>query len=131
MAKCVQISRKHRKLCAGDLDKEIQILERDMVAPLAGEVDYDITFDTDTAPVIYASVETPRGRAIFDGTGTQVDVTHQFGVYFDTTYSVEDFVLMEGRYFRILDVQDLEERHEWIILSCSERGTEDNPANKA
>lgn len=131
MPVCKTVPREHRKLCAGDLDKDVQVLERDIVPPDAGEVDYDIDLNTATAPIVYASVKTPRGRAIFDGTGIQVDVTHTFGVRYDETYTAEMFVLMEGRFFRILDVNDLDERHEWMVLSCAERGTEDNPANKA
>ena len=131
MPKCASVPREHRKLCAGDLDKEVQILARDITPPEADEVDYDITMDTAGQAIAWASVKTPRGRAIFDGTGIQVDVTHTFGVYYDATYTAEMFILMEDRFFRILDVNDLEERHEWMVLSCSERGTEDNAANKA
>jgi len=131
MPTCVGVPREHRKLCAGDLDKEVQILARDILPPEAAEVDYDIDMDTAGTLAVWASVRTPRGRAMFDGTGIQVDVSHTFGVYYDASYTAEMFILMEGRFFRILDVNDLEERHEWMVLSCAERGTEDNPVNKA
>lgn len=127
MPRCINIQRKHRKLCVGDLNDEIQVLDRAMVAPTFDTPDFDISFSEIEG--IFASVNTVAGRTMFDGTNTEVDVTHEFGVYFDTRFTAEDFVLFDGRYFRILKVEDYEERKEWNWLVCSERGTTVNQSN--
>lgn len=130
MAICKPMPANHRKLCAGDLIHEVQVLEKSLVPPVAGSVDYKIEFDQDKSPVVFASLSTPRGKVIFDNTGTGRDVTHVFGLYFNPDYTSENVVLFDGRFFDVLDVNDLDERHEWMVLSCAERGDIGNKANR-
>tara|TARA_Y100000310_G_scaffold320268_1_gene376546 strand:+ start:7915 stop:8310 length:396 start_codon:yes stop_codon:yes gene_type:complete len=129
MALCQVIRRKHRKLCAGDLRDDIQILDRSIAPPEGGSADYTIDINDTTAPFIGASISTPAGKKMFDGTGTEYDITHIFGVYYEPEYTSENYVLFESRLFRILFAEDLEERHEWTLLYCTERGTTDNAVN--
>lgn len=129
MARCTTIRSKRRRLCIADLIHEIQVVDRSIVPPDHGETIYTIEFDIETSPVVFASCETPRGIKIFDSTNLEQDVTHRFGVYFDPSYTVENFVFFKNRFFRILDANNLDERDEWTILSCVERGSEAKAAN--
>ncbi len=130
MAICQNVSPKHRKLCAGDLNNEIQVLTRDLIPPVSGDPDYTVEVDSDIAPIVFCSIRTTNGQPIFDGTGTNdVQITHIFGVYFDESFTSENVVLFEDNLYQILSVEDLEERHEWMFLYCVISGTTNNASS--
>ncbi len=131
MGKCQIIRAKRRRLCVADLEHEIKVLDRTIVPPSSGSTDYTIDFNTDEVGIVFSSIQTPNGVTIFEGTNIEQKVTHVFGLYYDSTYTAEDYVLFENRLFRILDVNDLDERHEWTLLSCVERGFETEATNFA
>lgn len=129
MAKCVKIRRKTRKICIGDLNKEIKIQDRAIAEPLFNTVDFDETF-TDNATV-WASVNTVSGKTFFDGVNSDVNITHEIFIRYDVTVTTESWVELSGRRIDILKVEDLEERNEFMRLICTERGANTFEATKA
>lgn len=128
MPKCSTIQRKKRKICIGDMDEQIVLQSRNITPPATDGVDFSETF-TGKATV-WAMVNTVSGQTLFDGTGTERDITHEIGIRFLSGVTAEDWVLFNDERIDIVDVQDLEERHEFMLLKCSNRGTTANAANE-
>ena len=129
MPRCVRLKRKHRKICVGDLNNTITLQDRAITAPSSG---FDATeaFTTNT-PDAWAKIDTSRGETVFDGSDTEVDVTHVFTIRWLSGITAETWILFDGERFDILDTQDLEERNEWLIMKCTNKGTTANAANEA
>ena len=127
MPKCVQIRRKHRKVCVGDMRDKIIIETRSIIAPVSGSVDFTESF-TDTKTV-FAMVETKTGVEIFDGTNLLGIATHLFYIRFIANITFQNWITFKNQKFDILDVQNLEERDEFYLLRCSLRGDETKPVN--
>lgn len=123
MARCQPIKRKHRKPCIGDMDTLITLENRVIEAPDFDTVDFDETFTAPNPPV-WSLVQTVKGKTFFDSTGTEFDVTHWIYIEFDSTVTAETWVkLDDGRRLDILDTEDLEERREFLLLQCVDRGS--------
>lgn len=120
MAQCKFVKRSHRKICAGDLDLEITLENRDIVPPLAGEVDFDENFSNSI--VVFSKIETAIGKTVFDGVDTDVIVTHKITVRFDSTITTETWILLNGNRLNILRTENFEQRNEWLLMFCTDRG---------
>ncbi len=128
MSRCTKIRRKKRKICIGDLDTEIILQNRVLTEPLFDSVDFDETFST--AATVLAMVNTVSGKTFFDGVNTDINITHQIGIRFDATVTAETWIELNGNRIDILDVDNLEERGEWLILICVDRGLITKDASK-
>ncbi len=126
MPKCTKLRRKRRQPCIGDLDTQIVLQDRSITPPTT-TVDFSETF-TENATV-WAGMSTGRGKTTFDGSNTEQDITHEFTIRFLSGITAETWILFESRRFDILDVEDFEERHEWLILRCNERGSTSKAVN--
>lgn len=130
MANCTYKKRKHRKVCIGDMDTLILLQNRAIVGPTDGGVDFTEDF-SDTGEV-WALVETVTGLTVFDGTNTEVVVTHQFYVNYDPTIEANSsWIELDGEKYNILTVEDLDERHEILLLNANLRGTTTKQVNFA
>ncbi len=129
MPTCVKIRRKKRQPCIGDMDELITLQGRTLAPPTSG-VDATEEF-ADTDPDVWALVETVSGETLFDNTGTERDVTHNFLVNFIAGVTSETWVLFNNDRLEILSVEDLDERHEFLLLKATNRGIETNEANRA
>ena len=122
MPKCMPIRKKRRNVCIGDMEDEITLENRAIQAPEFGGVDFDEKF-TAIAEYSWALIETVRGKTFFDGTGVEEDVTHWVYINYDVTVTAETWVkLSDGRRFDILRVEDLDERSDFMLLHCVDRG---------
>jgi SPP1 family predicted phage head-tail adaptor len=129
MPVCKQITRKRRNVCIGDLDSLITIENRAIEPPDFDTVDFDETFTTGVADA-WALIETVRGKTFFDGVSTEIDITHWIYINFDATVTAESWVkLDDGRRLDILRVENLDERSDFQLLECNDRG--DKEASKA
>ncbi len=129
MPQCISLRRKKRQPCIGDMDELITLQERDLTPPPKG-VDASETF-TDTNPDIWAMIETVTGEKMFDDVGVERDVTHKFTIGFIDGISSETWILFNDDRIDVLDVQDYEERHEFLVLRASNRGNFLRRANDA
>ncbi|MEK0324940.1 MAG: head-tail adaptor protein [Nitrosopumilus sp.] len=122
MAKCKKLRRSKRMVCTGDLRNEIILHDRDIEAPLFNTAEHTQEY---TDPLtVWASVTTVRGKEIFNGTQLIGIKTHIIWIRFlgNREITIENIVELKGNYLSILEVQNLEERDEWLELSCGIRG---------
>lgn len=116
------IRKGRRKLCVGDLRDRVQLQGRRLTEPAFGSADFDEAFDP--SPEAWASVKTVTGRTIFDGASQQDrEITHEVRIRHDPCVTAETWIRLEdGRRLDVVRVEDLEERHEYRVLLCTERG---------
>jgi SPP1 family predicted phage head-tail adaptor len=128
MPNCTTLKRKRREPCIGDLDTLITLQDRTITPPTT-TVDFSETF-TENA-IVWAMINTVRGKTTFDSANVERDITHEFTVRFLTGVDSETWILHEDERYDILDAEDLEERHEWIVLRCAKLGPTSKAVNDA
>ena len=74
MPACSYIKKKKRNVCIGDMRDEIVIQTRNIRPPAEDGVDFNEEFNGKAT--VWSLVNTVNGETIFDGTGTERDVTH-------------------------------------------------------
>jgi len=129
MPKCKKIKRNKRQVCIGEMDTEITLQDRAITPPVFGDPDFDENF-TDTG-IVWAAVNTVSGKTWFDGVNTDINITHEIYIYYDPTVTDQTWVLLNGRRIDILNFEDLEERNEFLKLTCTDKGPAAKQANKA
>lgn len=131
------IDGKRRTLCTGSLTEQIEIKLRSLTAPTGNSVDFSEAFTA--VKTVWAMVKTTRGSEMFDGTNLTNAYTHEFYIRFlpDTVFgtsgrlSTQEWVKYKDRYYTIQDVENFEERSEWMIMRCAERGATSKAVNYA
>jgi len=121
-----KLRRPRREICVGDLSDQIILQDRSIAAPPADSADFTELFVA--LDGVWASIQTLQGRIIFDD-HTQRDqvATHEVGIRYDSRVGAETWILLEdGRRLDVLSSEDLEERHEWILMQCTDRGPSAN-----
>ena len=124
------VKHRRRKICVGDLIHKIKLLPRDITEPGFGETDFgeDFTDERDA----FAKVITVAGTTLFNGINTDVNVTHEVYIRFDPDVGAETWVELEdGTRLDVVFADDLDERHEWLKLICTERGPASQGASEA
>jgi SPP1 family predicted phage head-tail adaptor len=128
MAKCDTIRVKHRSLCTGDLDRKITLVTRAQDAPI-NIYDYKNSFATKLS--CWAGLKTTKGRQMFYTTNEDVAVSHIFYVrYSESVYST-DWIQYGSENYDIVDVENIDERSEWIAIYCNVRGLTSSAVNNA
>ena len=132
---CKTIRSVHRRLCVGDLEHLVTILDRNIVPPKSNSANFDMNFENAGNGPVWASIKTVKGVKMFDSTDVEQTVTHVFGFYWDdieaSEAEIDSFLYFDSRYFKILDIDSLDERKEWGLISCVERGSEAKRVNYA
>lgn len=119
---------RRRKLCIGDLDRQVILSDREITEPSFGESDFGEEFPAPRA--IFAKVQTLTGRTLWNGVDTDVVLTHEVSIWYDSSVTAETWVkLDDGTRLKVEAVDDLDSRHEFMVLACRARGTEE--ASKA
>jgi len=126
---CKIIGIPRRKLCIGDLRHVVILHDRDIQPPGFGDVDFGETFVPLATP--RAAIKTVNGKVRFDGVAADVALTHAVYIRFRDDVTSETWIeLSDGRLLDIIDFEDLDERGEWLLLACAEKGDKDREANK-
>ena len=134
MSACSAIRKPKRRVCVGDMVDVITLMTRSLDAPTFNNPDFDNVFAplNASAPKSLAMIVTPKGKTYFDSVSeTDVDVTHYVYITYNPDVTSEIWVYFEGRRFDVLRVEDLEERHEFMLLTCVDRGLVTKNASKA
>lgn len=132
MSQCQSIRKRKRNVCVGDMKDVITLQNRNITPPLFNIVD----FDEDFQPIDplnterFSLIETTTGKTFFDGVNTDTPITHIIYIRFDTTVTSETWIEFESRRFDILKVEDFEERHTYMKLTCVDRGLISKDASK-
>lgn len=128
MAQCKKIRSQRRQICTGDLDRIITVEFRTITAPTSG-VDFDESFTL--IEDVGAMIKSVRGETAFDKTNTERVITDNFYIRFRSDVSAETWVEFQNDKYDIVDTEDLDKRHEFMLLKCTKRGINTNPANFA
>lgn len=122
MTVCSRSSSRRRGACIGALDQQVVIQDRAITPPVFGSPDFDESFTG--ADGTWANVRTVRGKTFFDEVNTQDrEITHEVTIRYDSAVTAESWVLLtDGRRLDILRTEDLDERHEWLVLTCTDKG---------
>ena len=126
---CRKIRIPNRKICPGDMNARITIQSRAITAPSASGSDLIETFATTNT--VWAAIKTVQGVEIFDGSNVVAIATHYFYIRYISGLTAESWIQYNSKYYDIIDIQNLEERDEFMLLRCSERGTTSNLSNQA
>jgi SPP1 family predicted phage head-tail adaptor len=129
MPKCERIKKRHRQVCVGDLQDFGTVNTRVITPPQSGSVDFTETFTKKIDS--FMLIETARGEQIFDEVDIQQDVTHKIYLPYIPTLTFQDWIEIEGQNFDIIDVEDLENRHEFQLCRCTNRGLNTKAATNA
>ncbi len=136
MPKCKKIRGQRRRVCIGDLNKLVTINNRVLQAPKGQSPDYTLLFTEDTTinpgigdlneGEVFAMIKTVNGETIFDGNNIERDVTHHVYIVWGADVTAEDWITFENDRYDVLNVEDLDEEHEFLLLRCTNRGLESN-----
>jgi len=129
MAICTKIRKKNRQVCAGDLVDYGTINTRDIAAPISGGVDFEEVFTLKVNS--FMLVETVRGESLFDQVGVEQDVTHHVYIPYISGLTFQDWIDIEGQRFNVIDVEDLDNRHDFQLCRCTNRGLATKAATHA
>ena len=106
--------------------QNITLMDRDV--GVTG-VDLDESFTNET--IVKAIVKTKRGKAIFDGSNTEKEITHEIRIAYIATVTAETWIKFKDRNLDIIDVINCGEKDQILILKCNERGHNSLPVNNA
>ena len=132
MPRCESIRKKKRIVCIGDMRDAITLNDRNITAPLFNTVDFDENFSplNSIQPEILGLVETVSGKTYFDGVNTETPITHIIYIPYNEAVTSETWITFENRRIDILRVEDLDERHEFLELTCNDQGLVTREATK-
>ena len=114
------LQRKNRVSCIGDLRERIKLHNREMQVPEFGNVDFSEKFSG--TKTVWANVNTVSGKVFFSSSNVDVSLTHEIIIRYDQSVTSETWVEFNSNNLKIVSVEDLEERHEFLRLRCTERG---------
>ncbi len=129
MPKCISIRKKKQKVCLGDMKDQITLQNRDIKG--ITDVDVDFTEAFSEKAIVWSMIETVQGVTTFDTSNTEIVITHKIYVRFDPTVTSETWIELDNRKFDIVTVTNLDERKEFQLLMCRERGSNTQPVNFA
>ena len=127
MPNCMTIKKPKRAVCIGDMRDRVTVYVRTATPSRTNGVDLSEVLSTPTS--IWAAVVTKEGKEIFDGTNLKGVATHWIYIRSISGLTAEKWLEFNGEYYDIIDVQDMDERGDFMLLRCSVRGTTSNPVN--
>jgi len=124
-------------VAAGDLREQATVRLRSIAAPAADGVDAQILMQD--AKTVWVMAVTDSGSEFFDGVNLSHAYTHKFFMRFipNTVFprsgrmSPQERITYKGREFQVVDVENLEERDEFLQVKAVERGSADTAVNAA
>jgi SPP1 family predicted phage head-tail adaptor len=121
MSVCRRAGGRKRKVCTGDLNKQITLQNRNITAPIWNSTDFGETFSGDST--VWANIQTVTGKTFFDSVNQRdTTITHEIYIRYDSTVTSETWILYDSRRLDIVAVENLEERNEWLKLTCVDKG---------
>ena len=156
MAECQPIRAKHRKVCVGDMEWLITLEDRAIQPPsngvdptelfsavptgAANQNEFDDSFGSayngEQAAVndgqVWAMIITVTGEEVFDERNVGTAITHHVYIeYLGGIVTAETWVKLEdGTRLNIADVQNLDERNEYLLLRCVAAGSDEFSKNE-
>lgn len=123
-----KIRRKKRRIRIGSLNKRIFLSTQTITQSTIGaNMDSNITI----GDYLWAMVETFRGDTTFDGTTIVNVATHKFTIRWRPDVTQEFMIVFQGETYNITDVENYDERNQFIILKAIKRGDQTEVVNRA
>jgi len=132
MAKCVKLQRTKTQVCTGNLDKLIEIYQRDIEPPLnsfIADPDYTETFTL--LYTVWSMIQTPKGKVIFDDVGTEKRITNVFYTRYLPDITSQNWIVYNGQRYDIERVKNLEENNLYLEIATIIRGDDTKAASEA
>ncbi len=122
------IQRKTRVSCIGDMRERVKIHDRVIKTPVFGTADF--TEELSGVKEVWANVKTVTGKTFFS-VNIDVALTHEIIIRYDKNITSENWVEYRNNNLKIVAVEDLDERHEFLKLKCTDRGDKNLGAAQA
>jgi len=129
MPVCKKIKSIKRQICIGDLKDRIELSIRSQVSKNDGKIKSIMDFTS--LATVWAKVTTTRGSQLFDGVEISDPFTHQIEIRFRDDIDAEKWIDFKDNRYDIVDVQDYDERNEFLLLLCKKKGDQTKEANFA
>lgn len=111
---------KHRGARIGSMRHFLKIHARSIATPIFGSIDFGENF---TGVEEWASIRTTNGKIVMNDVGDDVNVTHEIVIRFNGSVTSETYAqTSDGRRFKILTVEDYDERGDYLQLMATDRG---------
>lgn len=81
--------------------------------------------------IVWANIKTVSGKTFFTDVNVDVRLTHEIVIRYDEDINAETWIEYNGRNLKIVDTEDLDERHDFLRLKCTDRGDKDFGASQA
>lgn len=125
----------NKTYCVGDL-RHIATIQNRVISAVNDSVDYEMVFsgaipDTEDSAQVWVGIKTVRGVTVFDQTNVERTISHEIVMRYRDDVTAQNWLLIDGFRYDIFQVENVNERSEWLVLQCNKRGTEDNSVNAA
>jgi len=119
----------NRAVCIGSMDRLISLKTRVIQTPDGSSVDYSESFSTLASE--WAAVKSlSRGPIFLDGTNIAKQATHIFMIRYRSDVDAEIWIDLDSVYYDVLNVEDLDEKNEFLFLYAVKRGGTSIPINQ-
>lgn len=134
MTKCIDVRIPKKKICAGDMRNRIEIMLRTQTSPGIGKGLGPVeTFTPYTAG--FFGIRSANGSNPISGVNINEEATHIFISRYTTKLALLDttkhFPKFRNKYYRILEISNLNEDNLTIFLQCKLLGITDKKASEA
>ena len=118
------LHRTRRKIALGDLRDRVRVQVRSLTPPVAGVTNFTEDFNEKDGIEVWAKVATVSGRTFFDGVNSvDISVSHEITIRFRSDIEAQNWLeLLNGTKLKIVNVENFEQRDEYLRLLCTERG---------
>lgn len=121
MVSCVSIKGKKRRICAGDLRLKINLFDREIQPNVSKKPAYDASFVGGIS--VSAMLLTRSGAQILNGVAVTTKPTHDFFIRYKPDIEATKWILFKDNIYDVIEVENLEERDEFLRISCIKKGT--------
>jgi head-tail adaptor len=124
--------RRLKQYATGDMNKRILIHTRSIGSPDFNSANFAELYDSGLP--CWSSVNTldPNSKVFFDGVDidSKEKPTHLFVIRYRNWITAENVIRWRKELYKIVGIQDPDERHEWLELYSKILGDEDLEANQ-
>ena len=121
MVSCVSINGRKRKICAGDLRLKIGLFNREITGNVSKTTAYNASFVGGITAS--AMLLTRSGAQIINGVSVTTKPTHDFYIRYKADIESTKWVIYNEVIYDVIEVENLEERNEFLKISCIKKGT--------
>lgn len=124
-----KINVNRKQVCIGQMRHKIKIHTREITAPTT---DSDFTETIEQYKEVWSGIKTlEKGIELFDGVNLVGTITHIFYIRYFAGITTEYYIEYDSKYYRILEVDNMNEDNKFIALKSTLRGDTSYKANES